>query len=98
MSLWNRLFGPEHEDDPMRAIVAGAELVADSQLNQAAQVEAMRHRVDQMELLLEGLVRELEASGALDVSALKDQIARLDAMDGRADQRMDATVPRRLQE
>lgn len=105
MGLWDRLFGRAEQRDDVSAVVAGAELVADSQLNQAALREAdaavvdgLRRRVDQLELIIEGLVRELESRDRLDVSALKARIAALDALDGQADQRLGADTPRRLQE
>lgn len=105
MGLWDRLFGRVEVRDDVSAVVAGSELVADSQLNQAAQREAdaavvdgLRRRVDQLELIIEGLVRELESCDNLDVAALKARIAALDVLDGAADQRLGAEVPRRLQE
>lgn len=105
MGVWDRLFGHDPEQDTVGAVVAGAELVADSQINQAALREAdsaviagLQRRVDQLELILEALVRELEACDNLEVADLKARIAALDVLDGAADQRLGASVPRRLQE
>jgi cytolysin (calcineurin-like family phosphatase) len=105
MSLWDRLFSPSAEPDALSAIMVSSELVVDSQINQAAQIEAceqaqagLQRRVDQLELVVEGLLRELESRGSLDIDTLKQTITALDEQDGVADLRMGAAVKRRLQE
>lgn len=103
MSFWKRLLG----EDPRAAqggdaAILGAELADAINVSRSADAETARQnralsaRIDRLELVLEGVIHELERAGSLDIKALKSQIRRLDLLDGTEDARMSARVPRRL--
>ncbi|MEL6343713.1 MAG: hypothetical protein AAFV53_11320 [Myxococcota bacterium] len=103
MSFWQRLFGERAALSRGDAAIVGAEFadaVADSHIahqEAARQSATLQQRIDRLELVLEGLVCELEDTGTVDVPALRDRIRALDLLDGDADNRLGDETPRRLQ-
>ena len=104
MSLFDNLFDNEHRqryDINSLSVTAASNdrhidgLIQD--LQDEKQKTALLHKkLDRMELVVEGLIRTLEAKELIAIDALKSVMLSLDSLDGEADGRMAESTPRRL--